>query len=62
MTPSASLRSAAPPRGRLWLCRKLYRYRKKLAIGRRDLVVAALQRRGFAYPTIKEAIRRVEEE
>ena len=37
------------------------RYRKKLAIGRRDLVVAALQRRGFAYPTIKEAIRRVEE-
>ena len=38
------------------------RYRKKLAIGRRDLVVAALQRRGFAYPIIKEAIRRVEEE
>jgi len=38
------------------------RYRKKLAIGRRDLVVAALQRRGFAYPVIKEAIRRVEEE
>ena len=37
------------------------RYRKKLAIGRRDLVVAALQRRGFAYPVIKEAIRRVEE-
>ena len=37
------------------------RYRKKLAIGRRDLVVAALQRRGFAYATIKEAIRRVEE-
>ena len=37
------------------------RYRKKLAIGRRDLVVAALQRRGFAYPIIKEAIRRVEE-
>ena len=31
------------------------------AIGRRDLVVAALQRRGFAYPVIKEAIRRVEE-
>ena len=26
------------------------------------LVVAALQRRGFAYPVIKEAIRRVEEE
>ena len=38
------------------------RYCKKLAIGRRDLVVAALQRRGFAYPVIKEAIRRVEEE
>ena len=38
------------------------RYRIKLAIGRRDLVVAALQRRGFAYPVIKEAIRRVEEE
>ena len=38
------------------------RYRKKLADGRRDLVVAALQRRGFAYPVIKEAIRRVEEE
>ena len=38
------------------------RYRKKLAIGRRDLVVAALQRRGFAYTVIKEAIRRVEEE
>ena len=38
------------------------RYRKKLAIGRHDLVVAALQRRGFAYPVIKEAIRRVEEE
>ena len=37
------------------------RYRKKLADGRRDLVVAALQRRGFAYPVIKEAIRRVEE-
>ena len=28
------------------------RYRKKLAIGRRDLVVAALQRRGLAYPVI----------
>ena len=38
------------------------RYRKKLAIGRRDLVVAALQRRGFAYAVIKEAIRRTEEE
>ena len=38
------------------------RYRKKLDIGRRDLVVAALQRRGFAYPVIREAIRRVEKE
>ena len=38
------------------------RYRKKLADGRRDLVVAALQRRGFAYVVIKEAIRRTEEE
>ena len=38
------------------------RYRGKLAAGRKDLVVAALARRGFAYPVIKEAIRRVEEE
>ena len=38
------------------------RYRGKLAAGRRDLVVAALQRRGFAWPIIKEAIRRAEEE
>ena len=38
------------------------RYRKKLADGRRDLVVAALQRRGVAYAVIKEAIRRTEEE
>ena len=38
------------------------RYRTKLAAGRRDLVVAALQRRGFAYPVIKEAVRRAEEE
>lgn len=37
-------------------------YMRKLAEGRRDLVVAALQRRGFAYPVIKEAIRRAEEE
>ena len=35
---------------------------EKLADGRRDLVVAALQRRGFAYAVIKEAIRRTEEE
>ena len=34
----------------------------KLAAGRKDLVVAALARRGFAYPVIKEAIRRVEED
>ena len=38
------------------------RYKGKLAAGRRDLVVAALQRRGFAWPVIKEAIRRAEEE
>ena len=38
------------------------RYRKKLEAGRRDLVVAALMRRGFAYPVIKEAILRVEQE
>jgi regulatory protein len=38
------------------------RYRKKLEDGRRDLVVAALMRRGFAYPVIKEAIQRAEEE
>ena len=37
------------------------RYMKKLADGRRDLVVAALQRRGFAYSVIKEAIKRAEE-
>ena len=37
-------------------------YLKKLAAGRRDLVVAALMRRGFAYPVVKEAIRRAEEE
>ena len=38
------------------------RYRKKLEAGRRDLVVAALMRRGFGYAVIKEAIRRIEEE
>ena len=37
------------------------RYMKKLADGRRDLVTAALMRRGFAYPVVKEAIRRAEE-
>ena len=37
-------------------------YRKKLEAGRRDLVIAALQRRGFSYSVIKEAIRRVEGE
>ena len=31
-------------------------------IDRRDLVAAALMRRGFAYPVVKEAIRRAEEE
>lgn len=34
----------------------------KLEAGRRDLVIAALQRRGFSYSVIKEAIRRIEEE
>lgn len=38
------------------------RYRAKLAAGRKDLVVAALMRRGFAYPVVKEAVRRAEEE
>ena len=38
------------------------RYRSKLAAGRRDLEVAALMRRGFAYPVIKEAVRRAEEQ
>lgn len=38
------------------------RYRRKLESGRRDLVVAALMRRGFAYPVIKEAIKRIERE
>ena len=37
------------------------RYRGKLAAGRKDLVVAALARRGLANPIIKEAIKRVEE-
>lgn len=38
------------------------RYRTKLADGRRDLVMAALLRRGFAYATAREALRRAEEE
>ena len=38
------------------------RYLGKLLAGRRDLVVAALQRRGFAYPVIREAVRQAEEE
>ena len=38
------------------------RYLGKLRAGRRDLVVAALQRRGFAYPVIREAVRQAEEE
>ncbi len=38
------------------------RYRSKLANGRRDLVFAALMRRGFSYPVIKEALRRSEDE
>ncbi len=34
----------------------------KAGHGPRAVVVAALQRRGFAYPVMKEAIKRVEEE
>ena len=34
----------------------------ELEAGRRDLVVAALMRRGFAYPVIRDAIQRVEQE
>ena len=37
------------------------RYRPKLAMGRRALVVAALQRRGFAYAVVEDASKRVEE-
>lgn len=33
-------------------------YRSKLAAGRADLVVAALQRRGFSWATAREAVRR----
>lgn len=36
-------------------------YRRKLEEGRKDLVVAALLRRGFRYATVKEALRAVEE-
>ena len=38
------------------------RYLTKLRAGRRDLVVTALMRRGFAYPVIREAVRQAEEE
>lgn len=37
------------------------RYRARLAAGRRDLVVAALMRRGFAYPVIREAVARAQQ-
>ena len=37
------------------------RYRAKLEAGRKDLVTAALLRRGFAYPVVREALRRAEE-
>ena len=36
------------------------RYRQKLAAGRRDLVVAALLRRGFAYATVRRALEQTE--
>ena len=39
-----------------------HKKKKQLGAGRRDLVVAALMRRGFAYPVIRDAIRRVEQE
>lgn len=38
------------------------RYRSRLAAGRRDLVVAALMRRGFAYPVVREAVARAQRE
>lgn len=38
------------------------RYRSKLEAGRQDLVTAALLRRGFAYPVVRQALRRAEEE
>ncbi len=38
------------------------RYRAKLAAGRRDLVTAALARRGFSYPVIRAALAAAEEQ
>lgn len=38
------------------------RYRRKLDSGRRDLVVAALTRRGFSYPVIKAALYAAEQQ
>lgn len=38
------------------------RYRRKLESGRRDLVIAALARRGFSYAVIKAALCAVEQE
>ena len=37
------------------------RYRAKLAAGRRDLVAAALLRRGFGYPVVRRALAEVEQ-
>lgn len=37
------------------------RYQRKLENGRRDLVVAALTRRGFSYPVIRAALRAEEQ-
>ena len=37
------------------------RYRAKLAAGRRDLVAAALLRRGFSYPVVRRALAQAEE-
>lgn len=38
------------------------RYQRKLADGRRDLVVAALARRGFSYPVIRAALCAAEQQ
>lgn len=38
------------------------RYRSRLAEGRRDLVAAALARRGFSYPVIRAALEQAERE
>lgn len=38
------------------------RYRSKLEADRQDLVTAALLRRGFAYPVVRQALRQAEED